>query len=263
MKRAILIILLAAVRASITNGTTAEAGSVRYSMSDASYVEVGCHDQCACPVVQRSLLGGGFTLISQGFDGLYHHYDVENLRWRVPIGASEVEVAGRGHYRVGGEVALQHQLTLDLAFDGNDPKRYDSGLVPGGNGFPDIDIYIADLVPACFDTTFQVRAKPIDPASVDPATPRIVELGVAPNPFQGSTSMLFSLRGDAPIEIVVFDLTGRMVRVLERSRLGEAGRHRITWDGRDRSGAIVPAGLYLVRLRSRTEALWRTVAKLE
>jgi flagellar hook assembly protein FlgD len=47
--------------------------------------------------------------------------------------------------------------------------------------------------------------------------------------------------------VVVFDVRGRRVKTLgDGTRT--AGAHRFTWDGSDRRGATVSAGIYLVRL---------------
>ena len=51
----------------------------------------------------------------------------------------------------------------------------------------------------------------------------------------------------APVRVEVYDLSGRLVsRLSEDSK--EAGRHRVTWTGRDGSGRLAPPGIYLVRI---------------
>ncbi|MCY3762724.1 MAG: hypothetical protein OXH50_15860, partial [Gemmatimonadetes bacterium] len=51
----------------------------------------------------------------------------------------------------------------------------------------------------------------------------------------------------APVRVEVYDLSGRLV-----SRLSDdsqaAGRHKVTWTGRDGSGGLAPPGIYLVRI---------------
>ena len=59
--------------------------------------------------------------------------------------------------------------------------------------------------------------------------------------------MGFALPRNGPVEIAVFDLAGRRLRVLERGPR-PAGRHRIGWDGRDDSGTLLRDGVYLVRM---------------
>ena len=49
-----------------------------------------------------------------------------------------------------------------------------------------------------------------------------------------------------PLRLRIYDLAGR--QRAERSAAVTAGAQRLAWDGRDRSGALVPPGLYVVEL---------------
>ena len=51
----------------------------------------------------------------------------------------------------------------------------------------------------------------------------------------------------APVQVEVYDLSGRLVRRLS-DESQEAGRHRVTWTGADGSGGLAPPGIYLVRI---------------
>ena len=55
-------------------------------------------------------------------------------------------------------------------------------------------------------------------------------------------------RTNRPVELEIYDLSGRLVRRLVERRGSGAGRYRIEWDGMDESGALAPAGLYVARL---------------
>jgi flagellar hook assembly protein FlgD len=71
-----------------------------------------------------------------------------------------------------------------------------------------------------------------------------------PNPFNPSTSIEFDVpAGSGPLDISVFDVAGRRVTTLYSGRQAP-GTHRVTWDGRDRSGRSVAGGIYFVRLES-------------
>lgn len=68
-------------------------------------------------------------------------------------------------------------------------------------------------------------------------------LRVSPVPSAGPVAIFApGVSPGAPSRLEIFDVRGRMVRELQ------ARGERIFWDGRDASGAPVPAGLYLVRL---------------
>ncbi len=72
-------------------------------------------------------------------------------------------------------------------------------------------------------------------------------LSAAPNPFQGSTRIHYTLTRDARVSLGVYDLRGaRVTTLVEQAVL--AGPHSTMWDGRDRGGARAPAGIYFVRL---------------
>ena len=70
---------------------------------------------------------------------------------------------------------------------------------------------------------------------------------IYPNPFNPQTTIEFALAEAGAVELAVFDLRGRLVRVLDReSRL--AGHYRATWSGRDDAGRVMPTGTYFCRL---------------
>ena len=80
-----------------------------------------------------------------------------------------------------------------------------------------------------------------------PAAAAGFRLAVAPNPFRSGTSVSFELPRETSATVTIFDTGGRRVRVFE-SGVRPAGRHVLTWDGRDGSGRPAAAGIYFVRL---------------
>ena len=68
-----------------------------------------------------------------------------------------------------------------------------------------------------------------------------------PNPFDRSTTIGFAMAEAGPVRLMVFDLSGRLVRSLLDQRL-ESGEHRVTWDGCGEDGSLLPSGMYLQRL---------------
>jgi len=71
-----------------------------------------------------------------------------------------------------------------------------------------------------------------------------------PNPFNPSTTLRYHLPEAADINLSVYDLAGRQVRVLETGFHRTAGWHELQWDGRDRTGSRLASGIYLVRLNT-------------
>ncbi|HEU4366366.1 MAG TPA: FlgD immunoglobulin-like domain containing protein, partial [Candidatus Krumholzibacteria bacterium] len=69
----------------------------------------------------------------------------------------------------------------------------------------------------------------------------------APNPFNPSTRIEYSLAARARAVIAIHDSSGRLVRRLDGGVL-PAGRHAAAWDGRDTLGRPVASGVYFYRL---------------
>ena len=65
------------------------------------------------------------------------------------------------------------------------------------------------------------------------------------------------MEGKEP-EVVLYDLNGRLIRILPKE-----DNWRYLWDGRDGSGELVSAGIYICRIRvesdARDYAVYRTV----
>ncbi len=75
-----------------------------------------------------------------------------------------------------------------------------------------------------------------------------VTLGPArPNPFSRATEVAFRLARPGRATLRVYDVAGKVVATLVDGVL-DAGPHTAAWDGRDRDGAPVAAGLYFTRL---------------
>ena len=70
-----------------------------------------------------------------------------------------------------------------------------------------------------------------------------------PNPFNSSTTIEYSIPQNAKVTFKIFSITGREIRVLV-DEVQHAGRKRISWDGRNQGGRLLPSGLYLSKLFS-------------
>lgn len=69
-----------------------------------------------------------------------------------------------------------------------------------------------------------------------------------PNPFNPTTTIRFDLPKEAPVMLEIYNVLGVRVRTLLRGESISAGRHLLTWDGRDENGAVAPTGVYLYRI---------------
>ena len=57
----------------------------------------------------------------------------------------------------------------------------------------------------------------------------------------------YSLANTGDVSLAIFDIRGRLVRVLVDEKL-DAGTYREPWDGRDQTGRFVPGGVYFSRM---------------
>ena len=70
-----------------------------------------------------------------------------------------------------------------------------------------------------------------------------------PNPFTNNTRIAYAVATpDEIVDIRVYDLAGRLVRVLAKGTQAP-GIHYAIWDGRDEQGTSIRKGLYFVRAR--------------
>ncbi len=80
----------------------------------------------------------------------------------------------------------------------------------------------------------------------------------APNPVTHSTVLNFSLSQPGHAQIHIYDISGRLVKVLfdgERN----AGQQTLTWDGTDSVGKPIANGVYTVMLSSQSGKLIKRV----
>jgi len=68
-----------------------------------------------------------------------------------------------------------------------------------------------------------------------------------PNPFNPSTTIRFSLPQESQVKLVVYDMTGAVVKTILNDALS-AGHKEATWDGTNSNGAKVATGMYIYRL---------------
>lgn len=77
-----------------------------------------------------------------------------------------------------------------------------------------------------------------------------------PNPFNPTTTIEYAIPRANVVTIRIYDITGRIVRVLENG-LQEAGDHRALWDGRNNAEQLVASGMYIYEIRFEGSVLAR------
>ena len=69
----------------------------------------------------------------------------------------------------------------------------------------------------------------------------------APNPFNPTTKIEYTLPTAAVVSLAVYDATGRLVRSMTLGAQSE-GTHSATWDGRNDANVGLPSGVYIYRI---------------
>jgi hypothetical protein len=243
--------------------------------------------------VQLGSLGGGFTsAIDEGYvyigrgDEL-NVYDVTNPsspvfvdQLRVPSPGHNVDVRGITieHRRNGSTWAwLGAGLAGVVVVDVTDPTNmfvvtsFDTPSrawdVVLHRGF----VWVADgasLLQLRLNRGSEAEAALVaEPAPVGEADARgtsrsALDLAAFPNPSRGPATLSFSLPHAGRAALAVYDVAGRqLARVADATF--SAGRHELTWDGRDDAGRRVAAGVYLLRLEAGSVASTRRVVRLD
>jgi len=158
-------------------------------------------------------------------------------------------VAGNGGRGYGGDGGPATEATLDLY----------PPFTPEGT--PSYPYYTTDLVVdregnLLFTDTGNGRIRMVvgvappatgvgEQAEPVPASPTLFQN--FPNPFNGSTVVSYRMPSRGWVDISVYDLLGRRVRVLVDGPQ-EAGIHMVSWDRRDGEGRPVGSGVYLVHM---------------
>jgi hypothetical protein len=164
---AVTAVLLAAAAPALAQ-TATDALPVLYRLDKGTGYEQGCFPPCLCPVVFNETVKGTLVLTPAGVDPLFTNYTVTGINWMVTLGGTDTFVTGSGTYRIGGEFALQQELTLDLKVGDNKVERFTSGLVTGPAPFPAIAITISMNNQTCYDTVFRIQASPVPRDQVVP-----------------------------------------------------------------------------------------------
>jgi mannan endo-1,4-beta-mannosidase len=120
----------------------------------------------------------------------------------------------------------------ELAFTSNSLAAI-TGLYNADN------VVTLDAMPGWSNATSIVR----DTLSTRPLAGELA-CSIYPNPFNGMTLLSFQLAAASDVELSVYDLLGRRVRMLADSRM-EAGRHDVPFDA-----AGLPSGVYIYQLRA-------------
>jgi len=77
-----------------------------------------------------------------------------------------------------------------------------------------------------------------------------------PNPFNPQTTIKYTLRKTASVQLSIYNTLGQQVRMLLHGAQ-PSGDYSLTWDGKDNKGALVSSGIYFYKLKAAETVLTR------
>lgn len=130
-----------------------------------------------------------------------------------------------------------------------DEMTIDSAFVPPGGGF--LWAYVSGtLIHPNFTGAKLVFFTDVEIISDGTLLPETFALSQNyPNPFNPSTRISFDTPKRAHVTLAVYNVLGQQIRTLVNQEL-PAGRHSVTWEGDNDSGAKVASGMYFYKLIS-------------
>jgi beta-glucanase (GH16 family) len=94
---------------------------------------------------------------------------------------------------------------------------------------------------------FEVASVPVGVLASGPPAGAVL-FPCRPNPFNPSTTISYSLDDRRGVRLGIYDVSGRLIKMLVNAVASDAGRHEIVWNGRDETGREVSSGTYFYRL---------------
>ena len=167
----------------------------------------------------------------------------------------------------GSGVASDYGVGQDYYFviDHEGIVRYRSGAGPLGERF--VDGEIREAIEASLEDLAEFLEEEEEEevtteVAASPQLPARFEVGqLYPNPFNSETTLSFTVSAAGPLNLVLSDLRGRVVR--DWSGQFEAGRHSVTWDGRDEAGKPMASGVYIASTNRGSHVISRKVTLLK
>ncbi len=184
------------------------------------------------------------TLVAR-FDAVAGERGVE-LRWSFgsPERVGRVEVE-----RASAKEGPWSALALDVRHDADGATAFDASAAVGRTYYYRLNIVLADGSRSIVGPVSSAAELAITASGLEPS----------PNPTSGPLRVDFAVARAGPVAVSVVDLAGREVGSLMHG-VRTPGRYWLQWDGRDRAGERVPAGVYFLRMAAADRAVVRKFA---
>ena len=188
--------------------------------------------------------------------------DIAGTDWATPLTLSPLGNDGDGD---GDDLSLVRLVTtgaLGVAF--LDPGDTTITYLPpeGFAGADTVGYHVTDCNGGLDSTVIVITVSdPTPVAEIVPPQGGALLHSAAPNPFGPVTRIRFDMPRAGTVNVSVYDVRGRRVRVLADGQR-DAGTFVEDWWGRDERGRAVAAGVYFVRLETRAGVETRKVVRV-
>jgi hypothetical protein len=174
------------------------------------------------------------------------------LSWQLPVG-----VDGAPLFRVTGALTSSLGDEWDVPFVESAAGTFTAEDTAGGGDSGQVvyRLYVS------YDGQYWSLLDEMEISPV-PSAPGLHGLAVWPNPFNPQTTVGFELGRAGRVRATVYDLTGRLVRVLAEGAY-PSGHNELTWQGEDQTGGRVASGAYFVVVESADDRLTTKVMLLK
>lgn len=180
--------------------------------------------------------------------------------------ANQLEFIGINKSNATRDFSLLHRATAEkvtISLFGLQPVQIDSSVA-------EIRFKIIGNPSDAFDLNFSrfivntqaYQAQPATVSRVEKAVPHQLVLEQNfPNPFNPATTIAYTLASSARVQISIYNVMGQEVRTLI-DETQPAGTYQLHWDGKDRNGKEISAGIYLYKAILGNEVKIRRMVKL-
>jgi len=191
----------------------------------------------------------------------YPEYDHDILPGQ-PLGLTALQIitisgapstAGQCYLELSGRYYGTPQILNSYQYDtfGPGDKRFLFSCGPFDLPNDSVAKFVIHIIGASDSTELIRKAELLGvespPEPVTKSTSNVVLYPSIPNPARGSCLIRYALSKPSPVLLKVYDVSGRMVRELEKG-MRSSGANSVRWDGRDESGRPVAGGVYFYRL---------------
>ncbi len=167
-------------------------------------------------------------------------FDKVTIKWST---ASETENFGFNLYKKSASDEEWEQINSEIiAGQGN--KSDETGYEFVDYSVRSGDVYSYQLESVSISGVINVE----DIIEIEvPIPTKYVLFNNYPNPFNPATHLKFQLPEQSNVSLVVYDITGKVVKTVINNANYDVGQHVVMWDATNKNGTKVSSGMYVYR----------------